>query len=141
MSQVILITGACSGFGAMSARALADAGHIVYASMRDSAGRNAPQAEHNDGLNRGLGRAEVAMKNLAACEPLDADPTSVARAIVDVVNAPFGHRPFRVHIDPSDDGCAVVAAVADRVRAEFLRRIQLGGLLSPRVHPEVSNGG
>ena len=44
MQQVILVTGASSGFGAMSARALADAGHVVYASMRETAGRNAPQA-------------------------------------------------------------------------------------------------
>jgi NAD(P)-dependent dehydrogenase (short-subunit alcohol dehydrogenase family) len=42
MSQTIVITGASSGFGALSARALADAGHTVYAGMRDSAGRNAP---------------------------------------------------------------------------------------------------
>jgi NAD(P)-dependent dehydrogenase (short-subunit alcohol dehydrogenase family) len=43
MSKIIIITGASSGFGALSARALADAGHTVYAGMRDSAGRNAPQ--------------------------------------------------------------------------------------------------
>jgi NAD(P)-dependent dehydrogenase (short-subunit alcohol dehydrogenase family) len=47
MQRVILITGASSGFGAMSARALADAGHVVYASMRDTAGRNAPQVEES----------------------------------------------------------------------------------------------
>jgi NAD(P)-dependent dehydrogenase (short-subunit alcohol dehydrogenase family) len=41
--QVILVTGAASGFGALTARALADAGHAVYASMRETAGRNAPQ--------------------------------------------------------------------------------------------------
>lgn len=41
MSQAVLITGASSGFGAMSARALGDAGNIVYASMRDTGGRNA----------------------------------------------------------------------------------------------------
>ena len=45
MQQVILVTGASSGFGAMSARALADAGHVVYASMRETAGRNAPQVD------------------------------------------------------------------------------------------------
>ena len=305
MSQVILITGASSGFGAMSARALADAGHAVYASMRDTAGRNAPQveavdayakerdvqlraieldvqsqpsadaaierivaeqgrldvvihnaghmvfgaaeaftpeqyaqvydvnvlgtqrvnraalpqlrrqgkglllwvgssshrggtppylapyfaakaamdavavsyagelarwgietsiilpgaftqgtnhflhagkpadearqAEYDDGPYRGL--AEDVLKNLAACEPPDADPGSVARAIVEVVDTPFGRRPLRVHIDPSDDGCTVVAAVADRVRTEFLRRIQLGDLLSPRLPPEVPHVG
>jgi len=43
MSKLIIISGASSGFGALSARALAGAGHTVYAGMRDSAGRNAPQ--------------------------------------------------------------------------------------------------
>src|SRR5712675_544868 len=45
MKQVIVITGASSGFGALTARALAKAGHIVYASMRDTTGRNASQVE------------------------------------------------------------------------------------------------
>jgi NAD(P)-dependent dehydrogenase (short-subunit alcohol dehydrogenase family) len=45
MKQVIIITGASSGFGALAARALAKAGHTVYASMRETAGRNAPQVQ------------------------------------------------------------------------------------------------
>jgi len=31
------------------------------------------------------------------------------------------------------DGCEVVNTVADRIRAEFLRRIGLGDLLTPRI--------
>ncbi|MBB3178063.1 SDR family oxidoreductase [Variovorax sp. Sphag1AA] len=44
MSKVILITGASSGFGRLTAESLARAGHTVYASMRDVAGRNAGNA-------------------------------------------------------------------------------------------------
>jgi NAD(P)-dependent dehydrogenase (short-subunit alcohol dehydrogenase family) len=40
---IIVITGASSGFGALAARQLALAGHIVYAGMRATTGRNAPQ--------------------------------------------------------------------------------------------------
>ena len=42
--KVIIVTGASSGFGALTVRALADANHVVYAGMRDTAGRNAESA-------------------------------------------------------------------------------------------------
>ena len=42
--NVILVTGASSGFGAMTMRALADAKPVVYAGMRDISGRNAQAA-------------------------------------------------------------------------------------------------
>src|SRR6266436_5914581 len=45
MKKIIIITGASSGFGALTARALAKAGHTVYASIRETKGRNAPQVE------------------------------------------------------------------------------------------------
>jgi NAD(P)-dependent dehydrogenase (short-subunit alcohol dehydrogenase family) len=67
--------------------------------------------------------------------PADADPGTVAGAIVSVVDAPFGERPFRVHVDPSDDGAAVAFAVIDRVRDEMLRRLGLSDLLRPSVVP------
>jgi NAD(P)-dependent dehydrogenase (short-subunit alcohol dehydrogenase family) len=76
---------------------------------------------------------DIALQGLAALEPADADAASVARAVVSVVDAPFGKRPFRVHIDPSEDGAEIVNAVADRVRAELLRRIGLQDLLHPRA--------
>jgi len=295
MKQVIVITGASSGFGALAARALANAGHTVYASMRETAGRNAPQvaevaryaAEHNVDLRtveldvasdasaqagiakiiadngrldvvihnaghmsfgpaeaftpeqfaqlydinvlstqrvnraalpqlrkqgRGLvvwvssssarggtppylspyfaakaamdslavsyagelarwgietsiivpgaftrgtnhfahsgspadaaraaeydqgpyaGLPDLALRGLASLEPADAG--EVAKAIVKIVDTPFGKRPFRIHIDPSQDGAEIVNGVADRVRAEMFRRIGLEDLLSPRV--------
>ncbi|PTD21114.1 SDR family oxidoreductase [Sphingomonas fennica] len=77
--------------------------------------------------------AAIALKGLADLEPADADATEVARAIVRIVGMPHGKRPFRVHIDPSEDGAEVVNAMADRVRAELLRRIGLEDLLRPRI--------
>src|SRR5882762_5810009 len=43
--KIVLVTGASSGFGAMTVRALADAKHVVYAGMRDIGDRNAAAAE------------------------------------------------------------------------------------------------
>ena len=45
MKNVIIITGASSGFGSLASHALARAGHTVYAGMRETTSRNAPQVE------------------------------------------------------------------------------------------------
>lgn len=79
--------------------------------------------EHYAGLMDQVGQ------RLAELSPPDADPTEVARQIVRVVGLPQGRRPFRVHIDPADDGAEVVNLVGDRVRTEFYRRIGLADLV------------
>jgi NAD(P)-dependent dehydrogenase (short-subunit alcohol dehydrogenase family) len=84
-----------------------------------------PTATLGDEIMQGFARTAVP----------DADVTEVANAIVRVVDAPFGKRPFRVHIDPANDGAEIVDGVADRVRAEFLRNMGLGDLLHPTTHP------
>lgn len=92
----ILISGAASGFGALTARALADAGHTVYA----VGALDLPDLDvlvHNAG-HMVTGPAE-------ACTP--ARYTALY------------------------DTTVLVNAVADRVRAEFLRRIGLADLLPP----------
>ncbi|MEV7341538.1 SDR family NAD(P)-dependent oxidoreductase [Streptomyces sp. NPDC093544] len=80
---------------------------------------------------RYAGLMDQVSQRLAALAPADADVSQVADAIVEVVDTPHGERPFRVHIDPANDGSEEVSEVADRIRAEFLKRIGLDDLLAP----------
>jgi NAD(P)-dependent dehydrogenase (short-subunit alcohol dehydrogenase family) len=74
---------------------------------------------------------DIISKAFAAIIPPDADAAAVADAIVDIVDTPFGHRPFRTYVDPSQDGSDVGFAVLDRLRAEMIRRIGLSDLFAP----------
>ena len=86
-------------------------------------------AEYESGPYQGF--AEDVLKGFASIVPPDADASAVGEAIVKLVDTPFGRRPFRVHIDPTQDGAEVVNLVCDRVRAELLRRIGLADVLTP----------
>lgn len=50
MSKVVLITGSSTGFGRATAEAMAQRGYSVYATMRDSSGRNASHREALESL-------------------------------------------------------------------------------------------
>jgi NAD(P)-dependent dehydrogenase (short-subunit alcohol dehydrogenase family) len=102
--------------------------HFAHAGRPADAGR---VAEYEAGPYNGF--AEQVQKAFAAIVPPDADASAVAEAIVNVVNAPFGKRPFRVHIDPTQDGADIGFAVLDRVRAEMLHRVGLSDLLKPKT--------
>jgi hypothetical protein len=41
--------------------------------------------------------------------------------------------PFRVHVDPSQDGAEIVNGVGDRMRREMYRNIGLEDLLHPAI--------
>lgn len=85
--------------------------------------------EYQDGPTKSLGHA--ILDATASLEPDDADPAEVGRQIVSVVAAPPGQRPFRVTIDPSQDGSEIVSAVQDRFRRDTLAKTGLGDLLYP----------
>jgi NAD(P)-dependent dehydrogenase (short-subunit alcohol dehydrogenase family) len=76
------------------------------------------------------GLMDQVSQKLAELAPDDADPAEVARQIVQVVDTPKGSRPFRVYIDPADDGAEEVFRVGDRVRETFYQRVGLTDLLS-----------
>jgi NAD(P)-dependent dehydrogenase (short-subunit alcohol dehydrogenase family) len=86
-------------------------------------------AEYEAGPYKDFG-AQV-QEAFAAIVPDDADASGVADRIVEVVDLPFGKRPFRVHYDPAEDGADVGFTVLDRLRAEMLHRVGLSDLLKP----------
>ncbi|MFF1607354.1 SDR family NAD(P)-dependent oxidoreductase [Amycolatopsis sp. NPDC058278] len=97
--------------------------HFAHAGTPADTERDAAyQAEYGE-LRDGMAQA------LAGIFPEGRTTDEVADEIVRVVGLPSGHRPFRVHIDPSNDGSEVVSVVNDRIRAEFYRRIGIGELL------------
>ena len=84
MSQIILITGASSGLGAMAARALARAGHRVFASMCDLAAHDGQPAKALEQLARDEG---------LQLTPIELDVTSdasVERAVQQILSHASG---------------------------------------------------
>jgi NAD(P)-dependent dehydrogenase (short-subunit alcohol dehydrogenase family) len=69
-------------------------------------------------------------RKLAEMAPADADAGEVARQIALVVDTPRGKRPFRIYVDPADDGAEDVFRVGDRIRQWFYQRIGYSDLLS-----------
>lgn len=98
--------------------------HFANAGHPDDAAR---LAAYETGAYAGYGeRIKAAFADIV---PEDADPAAVARAVVAIVDAPPGHRPFRTVVDPTHDGAEVGFAVIDRLKAEMLNRAGLGELL------------
>jgi NAD(P)-dependent dehydrogenase (short-subunit alcohol dehydrogenase family) len=106
MSKTILITGTSSGFGRDTAETLARAGHRVFASMRDTAGRNRPHAE------------ALRAQGIAVVELDVTDDASVERGVSSVLEQ-TGH--LDVLINNAGIGSAGIseAFTTDQLRALF----------------------
>ncbi|MFD2795543.1 SDR family NAD(P)-dependent oxidoreductase [Promicromonospora vindobonensis] len=81
---------------------------------------------------RYAGLMDQVAEKLAALAPEGADASLVSDEIARIVALPAGRRPYRVHIDPADDGSQAVSELADRTRRELLDRVGLGDLLTVR---------
>ena len=79
---------------------------------------------------RYAGLMDQVAEKLAALAPEGADASLVSDEIARVVALPVGQRPYRVHVDPADDGSEAVSDLADRTRREFLARVGLDDLLT-----------
>ena len=79
------------------------------------------------------GLMDQVAEKLAALAPADAHASQVSEEIARIVALPDGRRPYRVHIDPANDGSEEVSATADRIREEFLARVGLEDLLEVRA--------
>src|SRR5215831_16608392 len=73
MSKTILITGAGTGFGRITAEAMAHAGHMVFASMRDPNEKNRNHAQ------------ELRQQGIAVVELDVSNDTSVDHAVREVL--------------------------------------------------------
>jgi NAD(P)-dependent dehydrogenase (short-subunit alcohol dehydrogenase family) len=94
MRSVILVTGAGSGIGKLTAEALAEVGHIVYATMRDVTGRNKSRADELRAWasNKGVALHPLELDILSQ-ESADAAVAAIVReqGRLDVVMQNAGH--------------------------------------------------
>jgi NAD(P)-dependent dehydrogenase (short-subunit alcohol dehydrogenase family) len=94
MKSVILVTGAGTGIGKLSALALAEAGHVVYATMRDVEGRNRGRADELRAVSEEKGITLIPLElDVLSQDSADAAAASIVReqGRIDVVMQNAGH--------------------------------------------------
>ncbi|MFK4446910.1 NAD(P)-dependent dehydrogenase (short-subunit alcohol dehydrogenase family) [Caballeronia udeis] len=94
MKSVILVTGAGTGIGKLSALALAEAGHVVYASMRDVEGRNRGRADELRAISAQKGISLMPLElDVLSQDSADAAAAAIVReqGRIDVVMQNAGH--------------------------------------------------
>jgi hypothetical protein len=68
------------------------------------------------------GADTIMLDNVNKTFPKNASPQLVADAVAKAVNAPRGNKPFRIPVDPFQDGSDEIMALADQKHEEFLKR-------------------
>jgi len=94
VKSVILVTGAGTGIGKLSALALAEAGHVVYATMRDVEGRNRSRADELRAVSVEKGITLIPLElDVLSQDSADAAAATIVReqGRIDVVMQNAGH--------------------------------------------------
>jgi NAD(P)-dependent dehydrogenase (short-subunit alcohol dehydrogenase family) len=112
--KVVLITGTNSGFGWLAARSVAALGHTVYATIRDSKGKNADKA-----------KALAQRENITVLDVSLTDETSVKNAF-DTVIAKEG----RIDVLVNNAGAGMFG-VAESATAEDVQRMLDVNVIAP----------
>ncbi|MEV8098272.1 SDR family oxidoreductase [Kitasatospora sp. NPDC085879] len=131
--KVVVITGASSGFGNRTARALAEADHIVYAGMRATTSRNAPavaalaQVEKDRGV-----RITAVEMDVREQESVDAaiDHVMAEQGRIDVVVHNAGH----MVLGPAE--AFTVAQLADLYDVNVLSAQRVNRAVLPIMRPQ-----
>jgi NAD(P)-dependent dehydrogenase (short-subunit alcohol dehydrogenase family) len=92
-------------------------------------GDQARETEYASGPTRDL--AEQARKGDETIQTGDMDPVDIGRAVVKLVATPYGKRPFRMTVDPTDGGADEINKIGDRIHAAYLERAGMGDVLHP----------
>jgi NAD(P)-dependent dehydrogenase (short-subunit alcohol dehydrogenase family) len=87
------------------------------------------ESEYANGPTKDL--ADQARKGDENIQSPDMNPSDVAQAVVKLVAMPYGKRPFRVTVDPTDGGADEINKIGDRIHAAYLVRAGMGDLLHP----------
>jgi NAD(P)-dependent dehydrogenase (short-subunit alcohol dehydrogenase family) len=124
--QVVLITGASTGFGRLFAQTLARHGHIVFATMRDPAVRNAANANEL----RALAGKESLEINVLEMDVTD--EASVDRAIHDCIG-----RAGRIDAVINNAGYAIVGLAEATTVSQAQQLMETNFLGSVRVNRTV----
>lgn len=129
MTQNILITGTSSGFGRLTALTLARQGHRVFATMRETAGRNRAAADQLRALRLAEGlRLEIVELELT-------DDASVAHAIAEVLER-AGH----LDVVVNNAGYAVLGLEETLAPGQLLAQLDVNLVGTQRILREVLPG-
>lgn len=126
MKSIILVTGASSGIGKLSAQTLAKAGHTVYASMRDLEGRNAPRVRE---IREFANSQKADLRSLE----LDVQSQDSADNAVDAIYHEHGRLDVVIH----NAGHLVVGPAEAFSPEEMIRAYDVNVLGSQRVNRAV----